>query len=94
MREQLRQLDKEQLIDISLELREVIQKQETHIQALEDQIARNSRNSDNTTVVACILHQKFEGLAPITEQMPANRVIGRVGWILPRDCSNAHFFPA
>jgi len=45
MREQLRQLDKEQLIDIILELREVIQKQEVRIQALEDQIAKNSRNS-------------------------------------------------
>jgi len=45
MREQLRQLDKEQLIDIILELREVIQKQEARIQALEDQIAKNSRNS-------------------------------------------------
>ena len=45
MREQLRQLDKEQLIDIILELREVIQKQESRIQVLEDQIAKNSRNS-------------------------------------------------
>lgn len=45
MREQLRQLDKEQLIDIILELREVIQKQEARIKALEDQIAKNSRNS-------------------------------------------------
>lgn len=45
MREQLRQLDKEQLIDIILELREVIQKQEVRIQALEDQIAKNSGNS-------------------------------------------------
>lgn len=45
IREQLRQLDKEQLIDIILELREVIQKQEARIQAFEDQIAKNSRNS-------------------------------------------------
>lgn len=45
MREQLRQLDKEQLIDIILELREVIQKQEARIQALEDQLAKNSGNS-------------------------------------------------
>ena len=45
MREQLRQLNREQLIDIILELREVIQKQEARIQALEDQIAKNSGNS-------------------------------------------------
>jgi len=45
MREQLRQLDKEQLIDIILELREVIQRQEVRIKALEDQLAKNSRNS-------------------------------------------------
>lgn len=45
IREQLRQLDKEQLIDIILELREVIQKQEARIQALEDQLAKNSGNS-------------------------------------------------
>lgn len=45
MREQLRQLDKEQLIDMLVELREVIQKQAAGIQALEDQIAKNSRNS-------------------------------------------------
>lgn len=45
IREQLRQLNKEQLIDIILELREVIQRQEVRIQALEDQVAKNSRNS-------------------------------------------------
>lgn len=45
MREQLRELNKEQLIDIILELREVIQRQEVRIQALEDQVAKNSRNS-------------------------------------------------
>ena len=45
MRDQLRQLNKEQLIDIIAELRDVIQKQEARIQALEDQIAKNSRNS-------------------------------------------------
>jgi len=45
MRDQLRQLDKEQLIDIIQELREIIQKQEARIQALEDQLAKNSRNS-------------------------------------------------
>lgn len=45
MREQLSQLNKDQLIDIILELREIIQKQEERIQALEDQIAKNSRNS-------------------------------------------------
>ena len=39
MREQLRQLDKEQLIDIILELREVIQKQEARITAIQ-----NSKN--------------------------------------------------
>jgi len=45
IREQLRQLNKEQLIDIILELREVIQKQEVRLQAVEDQLAKNSRNS-------------------------------------------------
>jgi len=45
LREQLRQLDKEQLIDIIVELREVIASQEVRIQALEDQIAKNSNNS-------------------------------------------------
>lgn len=44
-REQLKQLDKEQLIDIILELRAVIQKQEARLQALEDQLAKNSSNS-------------------------------------------------
>ena len=52
MREQLRQLDKEQLIDIILDLREqivelkgIVQAQAERIQKLEDQIAKNSRNS-------------------------------------------------
>lgn len=45
MREQLRQLNKEQLIDIILELRGVVQRQEARIQALEDQLAKNSGNS-------------------------------------------------
>lgn len=45
MREQLRQLDKESLIEIILELREVILKQDVRIQALEDQLAQNSQNS-------------------------------------------------
>jgi len=45
MRDQLRQLDKEQLIDLIVELREVIRRQEARIQALEDQLARNSGNS-------------------------------------------------
>lgn len=45
MRDQLRQLDKEQLIDIILELRETIHKQEARILVLEDQIVKNSRNS-------------------------------------------------
>ena len=52
IREQLRQLDKEQLIDIILDLREqivelkgIVQAQTDRIQALEDQIAKNSGNS-------------------------------------------------
>lgn len=52
MQEQLRQLDKEQLIDIIVDLREqivelkeVVQGQAIRIQVLEDQIAKNSRNS-------------------------------------------------
>lgn len=45
MREQLSQLNKDQLIDIIFELREVIQRQEVRIQALEDQVAKNSQNS-------------------------------------------------
>jgi transposase len=45
IREQLSQLDKEHLIDIMLELREVIVRQEARIQALEDEVAKNSRNS-------------------------------------------------
>ena len=52
IREQLRQLDKEQLIDIILEMREqieelkaVVKTQSERIQALEDQLAKNSRNS-------------------------------------------------
>ena len=44
-REQLETLDKEALIDIILELREVLVKQGVRIQALEDQLAKNSRNS-------------------------------------------------
>jgi len=44
-REQLRHQDKEELIEIILELREVIAKQEARIQALEDQVAKNSGNS-------------------------------------------------
>jgi hypothetical protein len=39
MREKLPQLDKESLIEIMLELREVILKQDIRIQALEDQLA-------------------------------------------------------
>jgi len=52
IREQLRQLDKEQLIDIILDLREqiaelkeIVQAQAERIQAVEDQMAKNSRNS-------------------------------------------------
>jgi transposase len=52
IREQLRQLDKEQLIDIILDLREqivelqaIVQRQSERIQALEDQVAKNSGNS-------------------------------------------------
>lgn len=45
IREPLRQLDKEHLIATILELREVIQRQAVRIQALEDQLAKNSRNS-------------------------------------------------
>jgi len=52
MREQLRQLDKEHLIDIILDLREqivelkeIVQAQSERIKVLEDQIAKNSRNS-------------------------------------------------
>ena len=52
MREQLRRLDKEHLIDIILDLREqivelkeIVQAQAERVQALEDQIAKNSRNS-------------------------------------------------
>ncbi len=52
IREQLRQLDKEQLIDIISDLREeitalkaIIQAQNERIKALEDQLAKNSRNS-------------------------------------------------
>lgn len=44
-RKQLQQLDKEDLIDIILELRAVIIRQEARIQALEDQLAKNSQNS-------------------------------------------------
>lgn len=45
MREQLRQLDKEQLIDIILELRETVVKLAARVQQLEDQVAKNSSNS-------------------------------------------------
>ncbi len=44
-REQLERLDKASLIDIVLELREVLVKQAARMQALEDQLAKNSRNS-------------------------------------------------
>jgi len=51
-REQLRQLDNDQLIDIIVDLREqierlsaVIQAQSERIQVLEDQLSKNSRNS-------------------------------------------------
>ena len=44
-RDKLRELDKEILIDIILDLREIIVKQEARIQALEDKLAKNSRNS-------------------------------------------------
>ena len=44
-RNQLRQLEKEQLIDIIFELRAVLEGQGKRIQALEDQVAKNSRNS-------------------------------------------------
>ena len=45
IRDQLRQLDKEQLIDLVLEVRGVMVQQEARIQALEDQLAKTSRNS-------------------------------------------------
>lgn len=45
MREQLRQLDKESLIDIILELREEMAQMASRIQSLEDQLAKNSQNS-------------------------------------------------
>lgn len=45
MREQLRQLDKEQLIDIILELHERVAQMAERIQSLEDQLAQNSQNS-------------------------------------------------
>jgi transposase len=45
MREQLRQVDKESLIDIILELREQISQMAVRIQTLEDQLAKNSDNS-------------------------------------------------
>lgn len=51
-REQLRQLNKEQLIDIILDLREqivkltaIVQAQNERVKKLEDQVAKNSRNS-------------------------------------------------
>jgi len=53
IREQLRQLDKEQLTDIIVEMREqieelkaVVKRQSECIQALEDQLAKNSENSN------------------------------------------------
>ena len=55
IREQLRQLDKEQLIDIILEMREeieelkgVVKAQSERIQGLEDQLAKNSQNSSKS----------------------------------------------
>lgn len=45
IREQLRQLDKESLIDIILELREQMAQMSVRIQSLEDQLAQNSQNS-------------------------------------------------
>lgn len=45
IREQLRQLDKESLIDIILELREQMAQMAIRIQSLEDQLAQNSQNS-------------------------------------------------
>jgi transposase len=54
IREQLRQLDKEQLIDIILEMREqieelktIVKMQSERIKKLEDQLAKNSQNSSN-----------------------------------------------
>ena len=58
IREQLRQRDKEQLIDIILDLRgqivelkAIIQAQTEHIKTLEDQLAKNSRNSGRFLVL-------------------------------------------
>jgi len=45
LREQLRQLDKEQLIDIILELRETVAKLTMRVQQLEDQLSKHSGNS-------------------------------------------------
>ena len=45
IREQLRQLDKESLIDIIVELREQMVQMAVRIQVLEDQLAKNSHNS-------------------------------------------------
>lgn len=44
-REQLRQLDKEQLIDIILELRETVKRLAGRVEQLEAQLAKNSNNS-------------------------------------------------
>jgi transposase len=44
-REQVRQLDKEQLIDIIVELREMVRLLASRVEQLESQLARNSRNS-------------------------------------------------
>jgi ribosomal protein L29 len=51
MREQLRQLDKEQLIDIILELHERVAQMAERIQSLEDQLAQNSQNSSTPPAV-------------------------------------------
>jgi transposase len=45
IREQLRQLDKEELIDLILQLREEMAQMARRLQALEDQLAKNSHNS-------------------------------------------------
>src|SRR5688572_8930800 len=45
LREQLAQLDKEQLIDIILELRETVAKLTMRVQQLEDQLSKHSGNS-------------------------------------------------
>jgi transposase len=45
IRDELRQLDKEQLIDIIVELRQQVAQMAVRVHALEDQLAKNSRNS-------------------------------------------------